>query len=62
MAKKYKATKDYHNNAMDGFSGIGEDNHIKLKNGKAVELEDLVAKPFVDNKMLSESKETKGDK
>ena len=61
MAKKYKATKDYWNNAMDGFSGIGEDNHIKLKNGNAVELEDSVAKPFVDNKMLSEAK-GKGDK
>ena len=36
MEKKYKATKDYWNNAMDGFSGIGEENHIKLKNGKAV--------------------------
>ena len=26
--KKYKATDAYHNNAMDGFSGIGEENHI----------------------------------
>ena len=62
MAKMYKATKDYWNNAMDGFSGIGEDNHIKLKNGKAVELEDSVANPFVDDKMLVEAKQTKGDK
>tara|TARA_Y100000593_G_scaffold95130_1_gene200461 strand:- start:29590 stop:29778 length:189 start_codon:yes stop_codon:yes gene_type:complete len=62
MAKKYKATKDYWNNAMDGFSGIGEDNHIKLKNGKEVELEDSVAKPFLTNKMLNEVKQTKGDK
>ena len=62
MAKKYTATKDYWNNAMDGFSDIGEDNHIKLKNGKAVELNDSVAKPFVDNKMLKQVKETKGDK
>jgi hypothetical protein len=62
MAKMYKASKDYWNNAMDGFSGIGEDNHIKLKNGKAVELEDSVATPFVDNKMLSEAKQVKGDK
>tara|TARA_R100001244_G_scaffold108330_1_gene80182 strand:- start:60 stop:239 length:180 start_codon:yes stop_codon:yes gene_type:complete len=58
---KYKANKIYHNNAMDGFSGIGEDKHIKLKNGKAVELELSVAKPFLDNKMLEEAKE-KGDK
>ena len=62
MVKKYKATKDYWNNAMDGFSDIGEDNHIKLKNGKAVKLEDSVAKPFVDGKMLIEAKQTKGDK
>ena len=62
MTKKYTATGDYHNNAMDGFSGIGEDNHIKLKNGKAVELENSVAKPFVDSKMLVESKQTKGEK
>ena len=62
MGKKYKATKDYHNNAMDGFSGIGEDNHIKLKNGKVVELDDSVAKPFIDDKMLERAKETKGDK
>ena len=48
---KYKANKIYHNNAMDGFSGIGEDKHIKLKNGKAVELELSVAKPFLDNKI-----------
>ena len=62
MASKYKATKNYHNTAMDGFSGIGEPNHIKLKNGKAVSLDDSVAKPFLDNKMLEKSKETKGDK
>jgi len=61
MVKKYKATKTYWNNAMDGFSGIGEDNHIKLKNGNAVELESSVAKSFIDNKMLSEAKR-KGDK
>jgi len=46
---------------MDGFSGIGEENHIKLSNGKAVELDILIAKPFIDNKMLEEVKE-KGDK
>ena len=62
MVKMYKANKNYHNNAMDGFSGIGEDNHIKLKNGSAVELEDSVAKPFVDDKMLEQAKQTKGDK
>ena len=62
MAKKYKATKDYHNNSMDWFSGIGEENHIKLKNGKVVELDDSVAKPFIDDKMLERAKETKGDK
>ena len=28
MEKKYKSTDAYHNNAMDGFSGIGEENHI----------------------------------
>ena len=50
--KKYKANKNYWNNAMDGFSGIGEENHIKLSNGKAVELDILIAKPFIDNKML----------
>ena len=61
MAKKYKATKDYWNNAMDGFSGIGEENHIKLKNGKAVELDISIVKPFIDNKMLEEAK-GKGDK
>jgi len=61
MAKKYKATKDYWNNAMDGFSGIGEENHIKLKNGKAVELDISIVKPFLDNKMLEEAK-GKGDK
>ena len=61
MAKKYKATKDYWNNAMDGFSGIGEENHIKLKNGKAVELDISIVKPFLDNKMLGEAK-GKGDK
>jgi len=59
--KKYKATKDYWNNAMDGFSGIGEENHIKLKNGKAVELDISIVKPFLDNKMLEEAK-GKGDK
>jgi|TARA_R100000458_G_C8062602_1_gene104872 hypothetical protein len=59
--KKYKANKNYWNNAMDGFSGIGEENHIKLSNGKAVELDILIAKPFIDNKMLEEVKE-KGDK
>jgi len=61
MAKKYKATKDYWNNAMDGFSGIGEENHIKLKNGKAVELDISIVKPFIDNKMLEEAKGT-GDR
>ena len=61
MAKKYKATKDYWNNAMDGFSGIGEENHIKLNNGKAVELDISIVKPFLDNKMLEEAK-GKGDK
>ena len=61
MAKKYKATKDYWNNAMDGFSGIGEENHIKLKNGKAVELDISIVKPFIDNKMLEEAK-GKGDR
>ena len=61
MEKKYKATKDYWNNAMDGFSGIGEENHIKLKNGKAVELDISIVKPFLDNKMLEEAK-GKGDK
>ena len=61
MAKLYKATKDYWNNAMDGFSGIGEENHIKLKNGKAVELDISIVKPFLDNKMLEEAK-GKGDK
>ena len=61
MAKKYTATKDYWNNAMDGFSGIGEENHIKLKNGKAVELDISIVKPFLDNKMLEEAK-GKGDK
>ena len=61
MAKKYKATKDYWNNAMDGFSGIGEENHIKLKNGKAVELDISIVKPFLDNKMLEEAK-GKGDR
>lgn len=61
MAKKYKATKDYWNNAMDGFSGIGEENHIKLSNGKSVELESSVAEPFVKQKMLVDAKE-KGDK
>ena len=54
--KKYKANKTYHNNAMDGFSGIGEDKHIKLKNGKAVDLDPEIAKPFLDNKMLEEAK------
>ena len=61
MEKKYKATKDYWNNAMDGFSGIGEENHIKLKNGKAVELDISIVKPFLDNKMLEEAK-GKGDR
>jgi len=59
--KKYKATKDYWNNAMDGFSGIGEENHIKLSNGESVELESSVAGPFVKEKMLVDVKE-KGDK
>ena len=58
---KYKANETYHNNAMDGFSGIGEESHIKLKNGKIVELDPIIAKPFVDNKMLEEVK-NKGDK
>ena len=61
MEKKYKATDAYHNNAMDGFSGIGEENHIKLKNGGAVELDISIVKPFIDNKMLEEAK-GKGDK
>ena len=61
MSDKYTATKTYHNNAMDGFSGIGEENHIKLKNGKAVWVEPYIAKPFLDNKMLVKAKE-KGDK
>ena len=59
--KKYKANKTYHNNAMDGFSGIGEEKHIKLKNGKAVDLDTEIAKPFIVNKMLVEAK-GKGDK
>ena len=59
--KKYKATKDYWNNAMDGFSGIGEENHIKLSNCESVELESSVAGPFVKEKMLVDVKE-KGDK
>ena len=54
--KKYKANKTHHNNAMDGFSGIGEEKHIKLKNGKAVDLSPEIAKPFLDNKMLEEAK------
>jgi|TARA_Y100000310_G_C20561160_1_gene753124 hypothetical protein len=58
---KYIANETYQNNAMDGFSGIGEEKHIKLKNGKAVELDPEVAKPFVAMKMLEEAK-GKGDK
>ena len=58
---QYKANESYHNNAMDGFSSIGEEKHIKLKNGEAVELEPSVAKPFLDNKMLEKAK-GKGDK
>ena len=54
--KKYKANDTYHNNAMDGFSGIGEQDHIKLKNGKAVELQPHIAQPFIKNKMLEEAK------
>ena len=46
---------------MDGFSGIGEEKHIQLKQGKSVELEPSVAKPFLDEKMLTEVK-GKGDK
>ena len=58
---KYKANDNYHNNAMDGFSGIGEEKHIQLNQGKSVELEPSVAKPFLDEKMLTEVK-GKGDK
>ncbi len=58
---KYKANNTYHNNAMDGFSGIGEEKHIKLKNGLAVDLDPIIAKPFIDSKMLEEVK-SKGDK
>ena len=60
--KKYKANQSYHNNAMDSFSGVGEEKHIMLKQGKSVELSSAVAKQFLDNKMLEEVKSKKGDK
>ena len=59
---KYKANKNYHNNALDSFSGVGEKKHIDLKQGKAVELDLNVAKQFLDKKMLEEVKSSKGDK
>ena len=47
---------------MDSFSGVGEEEHIMLKQGKSVELSSAVAKQFLDNKMLEEVKSKKGDK
>ena len=58
MAKvnKYKATDTYNVNMFNDFEGIGYKNHVELKNGNTVALENSVAKPFVDNKMLEQVK------
>tara|TARA_R100000808_G_C2099789_1_gene117275 strand:- start:41 stop:235 length:195 start_codon:yes stop_codon:yes gene_type:complete len=59
--KKYKALGSYDVDKLDNYEGLGYENHVLLKGGKSVELEDTVAKPLIDKKYITiaNSKEVK---